>query len=58
MWMTGHLTQLAGRLHIAIELLAVVTAVSNHIGDDGAAGGFFSREGDPIAVVGVVVGVW
>ena len=55
MWMTADLTQLSGRLHIAIELLAVVTAVSYHIGDDVAAfGRFFFRE----VVANAVVGVW
>ena len=57
-WMALDPTQFTGRLEINIHPLAVVTAVSNHIGDDGAAGGFFFREVDPIAVVGVVVGVW
>ena len=28
LWLTGHPTHLAGRLHIAIEPLAVLTAVS------------------------------
>ena len=47
MWMATDPTHLAGRLHIAIEPLAVVTAVSNHIGDDGAAGGGCFPRGGP-----------
>ena len=38
---TADSTHLAGRLHIAIEPLAVVTAVLHRIGDDVAAGGGF-----------------
>ena len=51
MWMAVDPTHLAGQLDINIRPLAVVTAVSHHIGDDVAAGGIFFREVVPDAVV-------
>ena len=52
---TADSTHLAGRLHIAIEPLTVVTAVSHRIGDDVAAGGGIFREVDANTVFGRVL---